>query len=74
MTNNSIRTSSAATPANGLTKSILTYFGQVASTRKQRKALEKLDKTALFDLGLTQAEVDAELRRSAWDVPSNWRI
>lgn len=41
--------------------------------RKQRKMLEKLDETALCDIGLTRAEAEAEARRPIWDVPAGWR-
>lgn len=74
MTTNILRTSSAATPATGSTKSFWTHLRLVMSARRQRKALAKLDKTALCDLGLSQDEVDAELKRPVWDVPSNWRV
>ena len=39
----------------------------------QRRALRKLDGTALKDLGLTREEALAEAARPIWDVPANWR-
>ncbi len=39
---------------------------------RQRRALRKLDAAALNDIGLTQAQVDAESRRMAWDAPDHW--
>ncbi|MGJ8585115.1 MAG: DUF1127 domain-containing protein [Marinosulfonomonas sp.] len=74
MTTNTFRTSSAATPATGSGKSLWTQLRLVMTARRQRNALAKLDKSALMDLGLSQAEVDAELSRPLWDVPSNWRV
>ena len=40
---------------------------------RQRRQLAQLDDAALQDMGLTHADVDFELKRSAWDVPSHWR-
>jgi hypothetical protein len=40
---------------------------------RQRRALARLDDAALKDLGLTAGDVNAEIRRPVWDVPSNWR-
>jgi len=39
---------------------------------KQRRALAKLDTAQLHDVGLNQADVEAELRRPIWDAPSHW--
>ncbi len=43
------------------------------ATWRQRRALARLDGTALNDLGLSAAEVAAEIARPIWDVPQNWR-
>ena len=48
-------------------------FGQMASLRRQRKALARLDDMSLRDMGLTRAQAETEARRAAWDVPANWR-
>jgi uncharacterized protein YjiS (DUF1127 family) len=34
----------------------------------QRRALARLDETALKDLGLSQADVEREVRRPFWEV------
>ena len=46
---------------------------KAAAVLRQRRALARLDQTALNDLGLTASDVDAEIRRPVWDVPANWR-
>lgn len=45
----------------------------IVAVRRQRRNLAKLDQAALRDLGLTQSDVRAELKRPVWDVPANWR-
>ena len=52
---------------------IVSLLGLAIAARKQRDALKRLDQSALRDLGLTQAEADAESSRSIWDVPASWR-
>ena len=37
--------------------------------RKERRTLQQLSDAGLKDIGLTRADVDAELHRSFWDVP-----
>ena len=37
--------------------------------RKERRALRQLGDAGLKDIGLSRADVDAELHRSFWDVP-----
>ncbi len=39
----------------------------------QRRALGGLDADRLADLGLTQAQAQAEAARPVWDVPHWWR-
>jgi len=63
---------------------ILSHSSQLGSRRtkrslldyldlyKQRRALAKLDASQLHDIGLSQADVEAELRRPVWDAPSHW--
>ena len=43
------------------------------SLARQRRALKRLDNTALDDLGLTRLDAQKEARRPLWDVPSHWR-
>ena len=41
----------------------------VMQVRKERRALQQLGDAGLKDIGLSRADVDAELHRSFWDVP-----
>ncbi|CUH52245.1 DUF1127 domain-containing protein [Shimia marina] len=61
----------SAAPAAG--KSILSRLKQAAAVRRQRRQLAQLDSFALDDLGLTNADVQEELKRTAWDVPAHWK-
>ena len=40
---------------------------------RQRRALARLDDTALQDIGLTRREAETEARRPIWDAPERWR-
>lgn len=53
--------------------STLRLLAMVASTYRQRRALARLEDSALFDLGLTREEADSEANRPIWDVPAAWR-
>ena len=57
----------------GLSAPKVPSFGQMAALRRQRKALVRLDDTALRDMGLSRSDAQIEARRAAWDVPANWR-
>jgi uncharacterized protein YjiS (DUF1127 family) len=65
-----ITTSAAASRAR---TSIFSRLTQALAVRRQRRQLARLDKAALMDLGLTEADVQAEVKRSAWDVPAHWK-
>ena len=65
-----ITTSSASSRGSKFSLSRLT---QAFAVLRQRRQLAQLDAAALRDMGLTQADVDCELSRSAWDVPAHWR-
>ena len=54
-------------------RSPLAVIRAALSTRRQRRALGNLDDSALFDLGLTRAQVEKEAARPVWDVPAGWR-
>ena len=43
------------------------------SVARQRRELAELDDIRLDDLGLTRANVKAELARTFWDAPAHWR-
>ncbi|WP_121064418.1 DUF1127 domain-containing protein [Chachezhania antarctica] len=47
-------------------------LGHLASVRRERAALERLDDAALNDLGLTRAEARTESGRGFWDAPAHW--
>ncbi len=51
----------------------LTRMKQAFAVLRQRRQLAQLDNAALQDMGLSQADVDFELKRSVWDVPAHWR-
>ncbi len=40
---------------------------------RERRALARLDDSALKDIGLTRAEAMTEARRPLWDAPQSWR-
>ena len=46
---------------------------RILAVLSERRALAKLDDDRLADLGLTHADVDAELRRAPWDAPRHWK-
>lgn len=56
-------------------KALLSLAGilKILAVRRQRRHLATLDDAALKDLGLTEADVRAEVKRPAWDVPSHWQ-
>ncbi|MEL6171604.1 MAG: hypothetical protein AAFV87_10680 [Pseudomonadota bacterium] len=41
---------------------------------RSRRALERLDATALRDIGLEREAAEKEAKRPIWDVPANWRV
>lgn len=40
---------------------------------RQRRALAALDDRLLADIGVTRAQVEAELDAPIWDAPRHWR-
>ena len=44
-------------------------LSRALDVRRQRRALERLDDTALHDLGLTRADVAREASRPIWSLP-----
>ncbi len=57
----------------GLSTPCAPSLADMIELRHQRKALTRLTDTALRDLGLTQADVEAEAKRPFWDVPCQWQ-
>ncbi|MEM9319257.1 MAG: DUF1127 domain-containing protein [Pseudomonadota bacterium] len=41
---------------------------------RQRRALSQLDDRLLRDVGLTQEQAKAEIKRPIWDAPSSWMM
>ncbi|MEP4197594.1 MAG: DUF1127 domain-containing protein [Aliishimia sp.] len=52
---------------------LFAFAARAAEASRQRAALRRLDDAALFDLGLTRADAEAEASRPFWDVPDTWR-
>ena len=46
---------------------------QMASLRRQRLDLARLDDRLLCDIGLSRTEAETEAARPAWDAPGHWR-
>ncbi|WP_300514147.1 DUF1127 domain-containing protein [Aliiroseovarius sp.] len=42
-------------------------------TRRERRALARLEAEALRDIGLTKSQARAETGRPIWDVPCHWQ-
>ncbi|MEO0692141.1 MAG: DUF1127 domain-containing protein [Pseudomonadota bacterium] len=53
--------------------SLLTRLADAEAMSQQRRALSQLDPHLRRDIGLTDGEIETELRRTLWDVPANWR-
>ncbi len=62
-------TQHACRPAPATRPSLL----DLLSLYRQRRALGRLDKSALKDIGIAPEEAHTESRRSFWDVPANWQ-
>lgn len=61
-------TVAAPRPSVGIFKRIAVLI----TVRKTRKDLSRLTDAQLSDIGLTRDDVQAEIQRPVWDVPSNW--
>ena len=64
---------SQSTPLPRSRLSLLARLHAVVALRRQRRALASLSDTQLKDIGLSRAEVDAEVRRKPWDAPHHWQ-
>ena len=51
----------------------LDWIALMASVVRERHRLAQLDPHELRDIGLTEADVKAELRRPIWDISPNRR-
>jgi uncharacterized protein YjiS (DUF1127 family) len=52
---------------------LLARLRAALAVQAQRRRLADLDDARLADLGLSRAEVAAEVARPVWDVPAGWR-
>jgi len=52
---------------------ILSYLGKMASVRRERRALSRLDTHLLTDIGISKPAAKTEATRPVWDVPDTWR-
>ncbi|MCV6594113.1 MAG: DUF1127 domain-containing protein [Silicimonas sp.] len=52
--------------------SILTMIFALEDLWRSRRALNRLDSTALEDLGLSRDAAAAEAKRPVWDAPQRW--
>ncbi len=53
-------------------KGFFTALCRAHAAWRQRRALERLDDSALTDIGLSRTEAHIESRRPVWDVPAHW--
>ncbi len=51
----------------------LTLLQRVVGVWRQRQHLNRLPEHMRRDIGLTDAQIDAEVQRPLWDVPQTWR-
>lgn len=51
----------------------LSTLFRLGALARQRRALARLDDSALADMGLTRTEAAQEAARPVWDVPAHWR-
>lgn len=49
-------------------------LARAARLRRSRAALRRLAPHLLRDIGLSEAEAEAEARRPVWDAAPHWRI
>ena len=54
-------------------KGIVSALFTLQARWRQRKHLSEMDAHIREDLGLSEADIQAELRRPFWDAPRNWR-
>ncbi len=54
-------------------RGLLHWFRTMAAIRKQRRDLSHLDAHLRRDIGLSESDVQKEIQRQPWDIPSWWR-
>jgi|32_taG_2_1085360.scaffolds.fasta_scaffold13254_3 uncharacterized protein YjiS (DUF1127 family) len=73
MSTRSLARVAAAAPVALSWTALMTRLSVMRATRRQRRALARLDVAALADIGLTPEAAAAEARRPVWDVTPSWR-
>lgn len=54
-------------------KGLINAIFRMEAAWRQRQKLAQLDSAALEDMGLTRAQVAAEMRRGLWNAPQHWK-
>ncbi|GGH48800.1 DUF1127 domain-containing protein [Frigidibacter albus] len=54
--------------------SLFRLLRRMSATRRQRRALLRLDDALLRDIGQDPLSARAEAARPIWDVPTHWRL
>ena len=49
------------------------WAARVVAYSRQRRDLARLDDHLLRDIGVTREQIDADLEKPIWDVPSHWK-
>ncbi|PHQ95752.1 MAG: hypothetical protein COB40_09885 [Marinosulfonomonas sp.] len=65
-------TSCATTHNRKSSLGLFTRIRLAIALKTQRKTLSGLPDNRLHDLGITRDQVDREVAKSSWDVPTNW--
>ena len=69
-----IRTQTCHLPAqNAGFSGFLTRIVMAHSTWRQRQVLDRLDNSALNDIGISRDQARKEAQKPVWDVPAHWR-
>lgn len=53
--------------------SVVAFISVMIAARRQRRALAGLEAHRLADIGISEAQAEAESRRPVWDVPHHWQ-
>ncbi len=48
------------------------WVARAFEARRERKALSRLDRSVLSDIGLSESQARDEATRPLWDVPDHW--
>ena len=59
-------------PSRAGRMSPLAWMTCALQTRRERRALAKLDARGLADIGLDRSQAAREAARPVWDVPCHW--